>query len=114
MSMDQTAPLCPLNVPSLSPLWENHTEGRGSFEQEKSKSPSLLNFILVKDLSCPCKRIGRIEKCERKKQARKIGVWSFDWLHSNGPIRTESVLYLPSITATPFFVKKKSVLPTSL
>ena len=41
----QTLPVCPLNVPSLSPFEVNHTLITGSFEAENSRSPSELKTI---------------------------------------------------------------------
>ena len=41
-SMHQMAPLCPLNVPSLSPLFEYQTVGLLSLATENNRSPSRL------------------------------------------------------------------------
>jgi hypothetical protein len=45
-------------VPILSPVSESHTVGLLSFEQVKMKSPSLLYFTVVMDLSWPLSRMG--------------------------------------------------------
>jgi hypothetical protein len=66
--MVHTVPLCPLYVPRRSPLWENQTLMTSSFEQEKRRSPSLLNFICVKERSWPAKNkwyVGTFEQRDR-------------------------------------------------
>jgi hypothetical protein len=43
--MDQMVPLCPLNVPNLSPFDVNQTLNTGSFPAVNSRSPSALYRI---------------------------------------------------------------------
>jgi hypothetical protein len=54
----QTLPLCPLNVPNLSPFDVYQTLTTWSLEAEKRRSPSALKMIWVRDRSCPCRMIG--------------------------------------------------------
>lgn len=60
-----TVPLCPLYVPNLSPVSEYHTQGNSALLQENNKSPSLLNFTWVMDLSCPLRTMGLCKIKER-------------------------------------------------
>ena len=53
-STHQTAPLCPSNVPTLSPFSEYHIAGWASLATENNKSPSLLYLICVMERSWPC------------------------------------------------------------
>jgi hypothetical protein len=51
--MDQMVPLCPLNVPNLSPFDVNQTLNTGSFPAVNSRSPSALYRIWVRERTCP-------------------------------------------------------------
>lgn len=74
-SIVQTVPLCPSYVPSRSPLSENQTLMTWSFEQENSRSPSLLNLICVSERSWPVQTKSRVRKIET--ETRHASGWRY-------------------------------------